>query len=439
MSEDSKDVETAKAVAEESVADESRKEQLGAQSDESVADKALEEQLEAQSGESVADETREEQPEAIPEESPADVPPQEAPKAEELPAAPEPTPKKSTSPVSWLALFLSLVTLAAVGFMVMEDLRTRESADASSDSIERLSGRVDESRQSLTEPDRGLSDLASSDREMRSQVESLQQGIENRLELLDSLPQRMTSLETSMAALQGVSAGARDTWLLAEAEYYMQIANAQLQLGNNPHLAMLALGMADERVVQLANPALTDVRRAIADELAALEVMEKPDIEGASLTLASLSRVVESLPLLSVETAELGGDEVVDEDQSGAERAWASVKGAMSGIVKVTPPDEATRALLTPDTAKLIRSNLALQLQAARLALLRGEQAIFEQSLDDANALLEQYFDTGSAQVVGAQETIEEIRGSMFAVTPPDISESLRLIRQFRTLTESAQ
>ena len=323
--------------------------------------------------------------------------------------------------------------------MVMEDLRTRESADASSDSIERLSGRVDESRQSLTELDRGLSDLASSDQEMRSQVESLQQGIENRLELLDSLPQRMTSLETSMAALQGVSAGARDTWLLAEAEYYMQIANAQLQLGNNPHLAMLALGMADERVVQLANPALTDVRRAIADELAALEVMEKPDIEGASLTLASLSRVVESLPLLSVETAELGGDEVVDEDQSGAERAWASVKGAMSGIVKVTPPDEATRALLTPDTAKLIRSNLALQLQAAQLALLRGEQAIFEQSLDDANALLEQYFDTGSAQVVGAQETIEEIRGSMFAVTPPDISESLRLIRQFRTLTESAQ
>ena len=111
----------------------------------------------------------------------------------------------------------------------------------------------------------------------------------------------------------------------------------------------------------------------------------------------------------------------------------------MSGIVKVTPPDEATRALLTPDTAKLIRSNLALQLQAARLALLRGEQAIFEQSLDDADALLVQYFDTESAQVMSAQETIAEIRDSMFAVTPPDISESLRLLRQFRMLSENTQ
>jgi uroporphyrin-3 C-methyltransferase len=111
----------------------------------------------------------------------------------------------------------------------------------------------------------------------------------------------------------------------------------------------------------------------------------------------------------------------------------------MSALVKVTPPDEATKALLTPDTAQLIRSNLALQLQAARLALLRGEQAIFEQSLDDADALLAEYFEPGSTQVVSAQQTLTEIRDSMIVVTPPDISESLRLIRQFRTLSESAQ
>jgi uroporphyrin-3 C-methyltransferase len=249
----------------------------------------------------------------------------------------------------------------------------------------------------------------------------------------------MSGLENSLAALQGVSAGARDTWLLAEAEYYMQIANAQLQLGNNPRLAMLALGMADERVVQMANPGLTDVRRAIADELAALEVMEKPDIEGAALTLASLSRVVESLPLYSIDRAAGGDDAEIDPELSGTERAWESVKGAMSGLVRVTPPDEETRALLTPDAAQLIRSNLALQLQAARLALLRSEQAIFEQSLDDAVALIGDYFDTSSAQVDSALQTIGEIRGSMAAGSPPDISESLRLLRQYRTLAENRQ
>ena len=380
-----------------------------------------------EAAEAVADEPSVD--EELPEEQAPEEPQQEAPLAT----------KRETSPVSWLALFLSLVTLAAVGYMVMEDQRTRDAAAGSSDSIARLSGRIDESRQSLSEFDQNLAELASSDENMQSRVESLQQGIEERVRLLDSLPGRMSNLENSVAALQGVSAGARDTWLLAEAEYYMQIANAQLQLGNNPHLAMLALGMADERVVQMANPALTDVRRAIADELAALEVMEKPDIEGVTLTLASLSRVVESLPLRSVDQAVVEDDGAEHEELSGTARAWASVKGAVSGLVKVTPPDEATRALLTPDTAQLVRSNLALQLQAARLALLRSEQAIFEQSLDDADALLTQFFELGSAPVISAQQTITEIRDSMISVTPPDISGSLRLIRQFRTLSETAQ
>ena len=393
--------------------------------------------------EAVADEPVVE--EELPKEQPPEEQPPEEPQQEETPPASKretskrQTSKRGSSPVSWLALFLSLVTLAAVGYMVMEDQRTRDAAAGSSDSIARLSGRIDESRQSLSEFDQNLADLASSDESMQSRVESLQQGIEERVRLLDSLPGRMSNLENSVAALQGVSAGARDTWLLAEAEYYMQIANAQLQLGNNPHLAMLALGMADERVVQMANPALTDVRRAIADELAALEVMEKPDIEGVTLTLASLSRVVESLPLRSVDQAVVEDDGAEHEELSGTARAWASVKGAVSGLVKVTPPDEATRALLTPDTAQLVRSNLALQLQAARLALLRSEQAIFEQSLDDADALLTQFFELGSAPVISAQQTITEIRDSMISVTPPDISGSLRLIRQFRTLSETAQ
>ncbi len=402
MSEDSKDEETVEAVAEEPVLEEPVVE------------------------------------EPVVEEPVAEEPVAEEPKVETAPPTDKPA-KRGTSPVSWLAMFLSFLTLAAVGYMVMEDRRTQEATEAGGDSIAQLSGRVDESRQSLSELDRNLTDLASSDESMRSRVESLQQSIEERVRLLDTLPLRMSNLENSVAALQGVSAGARDTWLLAEAEYYMQIANAQLQLGNNPHLATLALGMADERVVQMANPALTDVRRAIADELAALEVMDKPDIEGVSLTLASLSRVVESLPLQSVDQGAADDEQGVDPELSGTARAWASVKGAVSGLVKVTPPDEATRALLTPDTAQLIRANLALQLQAARLALLRGEQAIFEQSLDDADALLEHYFDTSRAPVDSARQTIAEIRDGMFAVTPPDISESLRLIRQFRVLAETAQ
>jgi uroporphyrin-3 C-methyltransferase len=218
----------------------------------------------------------------------------------------------------------------------------------------------------------------------------------------------------------------------------MQIANAQLQLANNPRLAALALKMADERIVQLANPALTDVRRALSDELAALDIMEKPDIEGATLTLSSLAGIVESLPLANAAEAEDEATEI-DPELSGAGRAWASVKNAVTGLVTVIPADEARLVQLSPDGEFFLRSNIALQLQAARLALLRGEQAIFEQTLDDTSVLLNDYFDVDSAQVTSALQTIADIRGHVFTTQAPDISGSLRLLRQYRTLNENAQ
>jgi uncharacterized protein HemX len=352
--------------------------------------------------------------------------------------APIPSQRKGSGGIAWLALFLSFITLAAIGYMVVQDWRAQREANQDMTSLAELSDRITSSSEALSNVDRGLASLAEADAKTASDLGLLQSDIDNRVQMLDSLPSRISNLENSLATLQGVSVGARNTWLIAEAEYYMQIANAQLQLAGNPQLAALALGMADERIVQLADPALTDVRRALSDELAALELMEKPDIEGVTLTLASLARVVDALPLKKTARS-TSDDPEIDADLSGFDRAWASVKGAVSGLVRVSGPDESAMPLLTPDAIYFLRTNLTLQLQAARLALLRGEQAVFQQSLDDAAAWLELYFDADSAQVGGALQTIAEIRAGVFDVAAPDISESLRLLRQFKTIGESAQ
>lgn len=360
------------------------------------------------------------------------------PKPETAQPLAAPVQKKGSGGIAWLALFLSLITLAGIGYMLVQDWRAQRDEDQNATTLADVRSRLTASNESMSNLDRSLTELAEADAQAASQFEILQKDVDERIQLLDSLPSRMSNVESSLATMQGVSIGARNTWLLAEAEYYMQIANAQLQLAGNPQLAAMALSMADERIVQLANPALTNVRRALADELAALEVMQKPDIEGITLTLASLARVVDSLPLKQIIRPNSDVDEV-DSNLSGVGRAWASVKGALSGLVRVTVPEESAVPLMTPEAIYFLRTNLTLQLQAARLALLRGEQAIFHQSLDDAAAWLDSYFDTGSAQVGSALQTIDEIRGSVFDVSTPDISESLRLLRQFEAISESAQ
>ena len=217
----------------------------------------------------------------------------------------------------------------------------------------------------------------------------------------------------------------------------MQVANAQLQLANNPELAMLALRHADERILALADPSLTNVRQALADELRSLELLEKPDTVGITLPLASLANVVDSLPLQQEASPETVSNEpTIDPQLTGMDRALASVRNTFDRVVTVRDAGDASLALSAPEARYFLRANLALQLQAARIALLRGEETIFRQSLDDAYQWLNAYYDVESTSVQSARRTIDDIRESVLRVAMPDISGSLRLLRQFKALTD---
>jgi uroporphyrin-3 C-methyltransferase len=345
--------------------------------------------------------------------------------------------KKGGGFVAWLALIAAVLALVAIG---VDFLRDRGAAsddredDAAITAVTSSIRAMQDSVASLQQSVSAMSDqLAASDNEFAA----IERRFSDRLQQIDALPGRMSTIEGAVSSLQGISTGARDAWLLAEAEYYMQIANAQLQLAGNPHLASLALSLADERILQLANPALTDVRRALSNELRALDVMDKPDTEGVTLTLASLAAIVESLPLKQEIALPEDDEAAIDPELTGAGRALASLKSALDGVVSVRRTDENLKPLIAPEAQYFLRANLTLQLQAARLAMLRGEETIFQQSLDDAAAWLNEYYDSESTPVQSALQTIADIRGNAFSVAAPDISESLRLLRQFNAMADA--
>jgi len=350
--------------------------------------------------------------------------------------------RRPAAGVAWLALLLAVIAIIAVGYTIYEDWRTQRDLELSSGNIEasitNVAARIEATKQSLTAIDAQLVALEAADRNLGSKLELLERDFDDRLQRLDALPVRTDNLETAMAALQGASAGARDTWLLGEAEYYLQMANAQLQLAGNPQLAELALGVADERIAQLANPALTNVRIAIADERATLNALTTPDVEGITLQLASLARTVADLPLRRVE--HIDDDAMATEEDLGPlDRAWASIQRATSGLVRHRTVDEKIMPLISPEAEHFLRTNLTLQLQAARLALLRGEQAVYATSLADAANWLGTYFDTGSEAVSAALQTVNTLQGGMFDVATPDISGSLQLLRQYHSIAGPRQ
>ena len=353
----------------------------------------------------------------------------------------EPKPPQAPVRFAMLAIALSIAALVGVAYVVL--MPTPEPQQADTTDVDALTSRLSSGEDTVRRLEQRLNGLSNRNDAVAKSMDNFQQQLNQRLkrqlEVFESLPGRMSNVENSMSAIQGISTGVRDAWLLAEAEYYMQIANAQLQLAGNPHLARLALLQADDRIRQLANPALTNVRRVLAEELQALEFINRPDIQGVTLTLASLARIVDSLPLqLEIE---LPADERPDirAELSGMDRAMASLRSTVSDVVSVRRTDEGVRPLIAPESAYFLRANLSLQLQIARLALLRGERAAFQQSLDDTDRWLGEYYDTDSARVKTARQTIAEVRDSLFDIEMPDISESLRLLRQFNSLSTNTQ
>jgi uroporphyrin-3 C-methyltransferase len=377
------------------------------------------------------------QPETIEDEVPAPQPESSEPAAQQR--TDDAVPRgRSGGFVAWLALIAALLALAAFGFDYVRDRRAAGDSLAGDAALADVNSSVRALQDSVASLQQDVNAL--SDRLYRHDgaIEETARELAERLQQIESLRGRIATIEGSVASLQGISTGAKDAWLLAEAEYYMQIANAQLQLAGNPQLASLALGLADERILQLANPALTDVRRALSNELRSLEALVRPDTAGVTLTLASLAAVVDSLPLKQGIALSEDEETAVDEELTGTDRALASLRSALDSVVSVRRTDEALQPLIAPEAQYFLRANLALQLQAARLAMLRGEEGIFQQSLDDATAWISEYYDTDSAPVQSALNTIADIRDSVFSVAVPDISESLRLLRQFNALADAA-
>jgi uroporphyrin-3 C-methyltransferase len=244
------------------------------------------------------------------------------------------------------------------------------------------------------------------------------------------LSQRLANLERLVADVQGASDETRKRWIISEVEYYLQIANARLQLARDVKSASSALRLADARLSAMEEPALMELRRKIRDELIDLDAVKMPDIQGIALTLGSLGARISQLPL---STRTLARDpqsaEPPAENADGWDRAVSKMGQAFSGIISVRKTDEQAAPVLSVNEEYFLRRNLELKLEAARLALLYADETSYRESLRDARRWLGEYFDISDAATGNAINTLGELEVQNISPALPDISGSLTLLR----------
>ena len=321
----------------------------------------------------------------------------------------------------FLALLLALMSVFSTGYLWWQHqtylTMLRQSESQSVESIRDIQGMLD-----------SFEDRVDSLQNANEDARNIARDLDRRLE---EFPERFQTLERRLNSLQGVSDSARREWIRAEAEYYLVVANTALGLSNNWEGAITALELADAKLRELGNPSFRVVNEQILEERESLIAVQLPDKEGLSYSLARLLESVESLPIASVAPVNLGGDqESIENITPNLERIWYSFKQAMNGMISVERTESASRRILSNEEQALVKRQLELELELARLALFRSQGGVFEVSLSAASALLGREFDASDQRVESALLLLQEMANLNIQPELPDISGSLELLRR---------
>ena len=341
-------------------------------------------------------------------------PPQPSPD-DEFP--PEPAARPSRRAGLVIGLLALLVALAAAGGAAVSWWRLEREETQASEALAELRRELAAAEGRLASHEQRIAGIGEDADARRERIERLAASLEG-------AERRLASMSEQRAAPDRAPS-------LAEVEYLLTIANRELALAGNAGVALAALREADRRLGQRDDPALEAVRAAVNDGIAAVEAAERAADDGSiALRLASLARRVQGLPLrasLSPEPATRAA--AADGEASGWQRFKRRLGELADNIFRVRRTDQPTAPLLAPEESFFLYRNLELDLKAARLAALSGDQQNYTASLESARDALQSYFVTSDAAVQAMGEALDELAEQDVAPDWPDISRPLALLR----------
>ncbi len=279
---------------------------------------------------------------------------------------------------------------------------------------------------------------------IQTQFRSAQSSLDNALSQLDTriaellaeqskAAEEQRNLKISLVSLHEALGRDRNAWAVAETIYFLQLANARLQLLEDVDTALEALIIADKRLQALGDPGFLPVREKIKAEIASLNTVARTDLTGTVLSLGALASQIPALPLhapakhMQQQVPEVAMDtqEVQPLWKQELSKAWA----VMRELVDVRRTDKRIEPLLKPEEQQLLVQNIQLQLQTARIAVMQRDSKLYKDSLKTAADWINNAYDLDADITRSTLEQINTLAALELSPQLPDISASLRLLR----------
>lgn len=360
-----------------------------------------------------------------------------------------PEHNKSNSRYWPLALFLILLVVGGVS--LWQWFAQQQGQHQFSDRMEAMAEQLTRSEAEVEKLRTHVdSELQASARSFEQTLQPVQQQASQLAERVNELRQQNEQLRQRIDAqqkrLQSLSTTSREDWLLAEAEYLLKLANQRVLLERTPQNAIALLEEADALIKEVAagtgDAELYAIRKALAEELAALKLVPSVDKEGIYLRLQAFAQRVADLPrvpatrLQEGRAASMAGndsDSVAEEEATWWQSAWreiAEMAGALDNYIRFDDAETPENPLISAHATQMAALNVRIAIEQAQVALLKEDQRAYEMALQKALSLVDEYYI--SSEAAGKfRADLQALEGLDVAPDLPDISASLQLLHAY--------
>lgn len=260
-------------------------------------------------------------------------------------------------------------------------------------------------------------------RQLQAQAQQLQQNVTQNQQALATV---QSSVQT-LAEPQAKTARA-----LSEAEYLVQLANYNLRFQGDAAVAVNLLKTADQQLSMIEDPSITPIRQTLVNTILALQSAPQLDLAGLILQINAIRQQVMQLPVVPDQLAK-PATTLPEAAPAQPEPTWRrgldSIGHALKEVVVVRHVDQRATPLLPPQQQGYLIQNIQLQLSQAQWALLHQQPQIYQQSLQQASAWVQQYFVSSAAATQSVLAALAQLQKIDSKPALPDLSETLQQIR----------
>lgn len=264
-----------------------------------------------------------------------------------------------------------------------------------------------------------------------AELNTLRKNLEQGDNLTKSHSETLAQLQQQVASLGN---NKPSDWLLQEAEYLIRVASRSLWLEKETSAAISLLNDADLRIKQLNDPQFFALRQIIQQDIAKLALLPTLTTDNAILKLMTLAQQIQQLALTKTNTS-ANNDQEIDVELSGnasdwrenLAKTWHSITAKFLTISKKSAD---SKPLMSPEFTQNLRENLNLKLQTAIWAASKMNQEVYQQSLNEINNWLKDYFDMADIGNQNFSNTILKLQNEVISAEYPNRLDSLAAVRQ---------